>query len=156
MAKQAKKRSPWIKGTLIGILILLFISAGVYWYLANEKFSDTGKKKSAYTINAPELIKEFQKNDNAANKRYADKIITVNGTVSEIETADTTVNIKFIDTATGSYIIFAFQEQHLAEAKSVKVGDNISVKGSCSGGIYSEILGTEAITFKRCTVNKNK
>ncbi len=97
----------------------------------------------------------FQQNDSAANKKYTDKIITVSGTVSEIEAADTTLNIKFVDTATGSYAIFAFQQQHLAEAKTVKVGDSVSIKGSCSGSIYSEILQATAVTFKRSTLNKH-
>ena len=53
-----------------------------------------------------------------------------------------------------SYIIFAFQEQHLADAKSIKEGDNVIIKGSCSGGAYSSILETEFITFKRCAISK--
>jgi hypothetical protein len=68
--------------------------------------------------------------------------------------ADTTANIKFIDTTTGSFAIFAFQQQHLDEAKSVKAGDSVSIKGSCSGGTYSEILGVEKIDFKRSALNK--
>ena len=56
--------------------------------------------------------------------------------------------------STGSYVIFAFQSQHLAEAKSIKQGDDVSIKGSCSGGAYSEILEAEFITFKRCALNK--
>jgi len=74
--------------------------------------------------------------------------------VSAIEAADTTLNIKFIDPVSTSYAIFAFQQQHQMEAKTIKVGDSISIKGSCSGGIYSEILDATAITFKRATLNK--
>jgi len=151
---QLKKRNSFFKKILIAILILVFVSVGIYWYIAIEKFSDTNKLKSAYKVTASEFIKEFLQNDKAANKKYADKIITVAGLVSEIEPADTTVNIKFIDTASGSYAIFAFQQQHLAEAKTIKKGDSVSIKGSCSGGIHSEILGTEVITFKRCALNK--
>lgn len=154
MTKQKKKRNPWLKRILIGGFVLLLISTGIYWCVATEKFTDTSKRKAAYTVNAIDFIKEFQQNDIVVNKKYTDKIITVNGTVSEVEAAATTVNIKFIDTSTGSYAIFAFQEQHLAEAKTVKAGDSISIKGSCSGGAYSKILGTEFITFKRCALNK--
>ena len=101
-----------------------------------------------------ELINEFQQSDSLANKKYVEKIITVNGRVTEMEAVDTTMNIKMIDTLTNAYIIFAFQQQHLKETKQLKVGDSISIKGSCSGGVYSSILETEYITFKRCTVNK--
>ena len=91
----------------------------------------------------------------AANKKYSEKIIIVNGTVSEIEMADTTANIKMIDTtANDAYVIFAFQQQHLAEAKAMRKGDKVSIKGSCSNGLFSDILETEYITFKRCAVNK--
>lgn len=149
-----KKKLPWLKKILIAFLVLVGIGAGFYWYIATEKFADTKDRQAAYTVNAIDFIREFEKNDSLANKKYTDKIITVKGMVSEIEAADTTVNIKFIDTASGSYAIFAFQEQYVSEAKTLKVGDSASIKGSCSGGVLSEILGIEFITFKRCTLNK--
>ena len=154
MSKLIKKTNPWRKRLLIGGLALVILCAGVYWYYATDKYGDTKNIKADYTVEANAFIKEFVENDSAANKKYTDKIVTLTGTVSEIEAADTTLNIKFIDTTTGSYAIFAFQQQHLAEAKSVKPGDRISVKGSCSGGIYSEILEATSISFKRSTLNK--
>jgi len=154
MAEVTKKKTGSLKKILIAVLALIIIGAGIYWYVASEKFVDTSKRKSVYTVKALDFIKEFLQNDSLANKKYADKIITVTGIVSGIESADTTINIKFIDTATGSYAIFAFQEQHLNEAKTLKAGDDVSIKGSCSGSIYSDILGTEVITFKRCALTK--
>ncbi len=154
MANQIKKRNPWRKRLLIGGLLVVLGIAVTYWIVATDTFSDTKNRKAAYTVEALDFIHEFEKDEKAANAKYADQIITVSGIVSEIEPADTTMNIKFSDTATGSYIIFAFQQQHLAEAKTVSVGDKVSIKGSCSGGILSEILGNIAISFKRSTLNK--
>ncbi len=146
MKKRFKK---WLIVT--GILVLA--GGAVLWYLFTEKFEDTNKVKADYTVHAIDLIKEFQQDEAAANKKYTEKIIIVNGTVSEIKNADTTANIIMADIKTGAYIIFAFQQQHVAEARKLKLGDNISIKGSCSGGNYSTILETEKIDFKRCTVN---
>jgi uncharacterized membrane protein len=152
-----KKNSPWRKRILWSVLALVVIGAGIYWYVATEKFADTNDRKAAYTVNAMDFIREFHANDSAANAKYRDQIITVNGTVSAVEPADSaTMNIKFVDTTTGSYVIFAFQEQHVAEAKTVKEGDIVSIKGSCSGGTFSEILGVEKIDFKRSALNKTK
>ena len=145
---------PLYKRILLIALVLFLVGAGVAWYIFTETFTDTAERKPEYTVEAMDFIKEFEKNDSVANKKYTEKIIAVNGTVSEIEAADTTANIKFVDTLSGSYIIFAFQQQHLAEAKLLKVGDKVSIKGSCSGGTYSEILGTEFISFKRAAINK--
>ncbi|MEP7374418.1 MAG: hypothetical protein ABI675_13575 [Chitinophagaceae bacterium] len=149
-----KQKGPWLKKLMIAVFVLVALAAGIYWYVATEKFSDTRDRKAAFTVNAVDFIREFEKNQNEANKKYKDQIITVNGRVSEIEAADTTMNIKIIDTASKSFIIFAFQEQHLSEPKTVKVGDIVSIKGSFSAGIFSEIMEVVKIDFKRSALNK--
>lgn len=143
------------KKWLIALFVLLLASGAVIWWLFTLKYDDTKDIKADFTVNAIDFIKEFRQDMTAANKKYSEKIIVVNGTVSVIEPADTTVNIKMIDTANNSaYIIFAFQQQHLNEAKQLKEGEQVSIKGSCSNGAFSNILETEYITFKRCAVNK--
>jgi hypothetical protein len=151
-----QKKNPCLKRILLGLLAIVLTSAAVYWYVATEKFADTKDRKESFTVNAQNFIQEFTQNDSLSNKKYSDQIVVVNGTVSAIETADSTLNIKMIDTTSGSYIIFAFQEQYQAEAKTVNKGDIVSIKGSCSGSIYSDILNSVSITFKRCTLNKQK
>ena len=147
-----KKWNPWIKRILIAGLILLIAGGVVIWYIFTEKFTDTSKAEAAFTVSAMPFLNEFQQNDSVANKKYAEQIITVRGRVTATEAADTTINIKMVDTATAAYIIFAFQQQHLAEAKKIKVGDSVAIKGSCSGGTHSDILETEFVTFKRCAI----
>ena len=139
---------------MIAGFVLLLAGGGFIWYIFTEKFTDTAEVKADYTVRAIDFIKEFQQDLGLANKKYSEKIVVVNGTVSAIEAADTTANIKMIDSSSGAYVIFAFQQQHLAEAKQMKQGDEVSIKGSCSNGAFSTILETEYITFKRCAVNK--
>lgn len=153
MATPVSNKKSKLKKLLIAAGILLAAGIGTAWYIFNDTFADTATQKATYSFNALDFIKEFQPNDSAANKKYAEQIISINGRISETEKADTTVNIKMAD-ANGSYIIFAFQQQDAIAAKALKQGDSVSIKGSCSGGIYSDILGTEFITFKRCTINQ--
>ncbi len=156
MADTKTKKRRWKKPLFIGGFIAVIAVAVIYWIVATEKFSDTSSRKAAYTVNALDLIHEFRQNDTVANKKYSDKIITVNGTVSDLEAPDsTTVNVKMTDTTTGDFIIFAFQEQHLDEGKTLKIGDHVSIKGSCSGGSLDGILQTIKIDFKRSALNKN-
>jgi signal peptidase I len=143
-----------IKKILLIGFILLVIGAIVTYFIFTDSYADTKTKAAAFTVNANSFIKEFEQNDSLANKKYAEQLIVVKGIVSEIEPADTSVNIKMIDTVTNAYINFAFQDASINEAKSLKVGDSVFIKGSCSGGAYSDILETEYITFKRCTLNK--
>ena len=145
---------PTKRNIFMAILIILAGVAFGSWYMFTKKFDDTSKQGDGYTVNAIDFIKEFQKNDSLANLKYIEKFISVTGIVTEVESADSIVNIKLGDTATGSYIIFAFQQQNMHDAKSIREGDKVSIKGSCSGGVYSEILATEFITFKRIVLNK--
>ena len=141
------------KKWLVSFTVLLLAAVVVIWYLYTLKYDDTATVKTDYTVNAGDFIKEFQKDMATANKKYSEKIIVVNGIVSAIEMADTTANIKMSDSTNGAYIIFAFQQQHVNEAKAMKEGEQVSIKGSCSNGAFSSILETEYITFKRCAVN---
>jgi len=145
-----KKYKKW----LLALLVLILAGGGLAWYLFTLKYDDTASVKADYTVNAMDFIKEFKKDMAAANKKYSEKVIVVNGTVSAVEMADTTANIKMVDTTNGAYIIFAFQQQHLPEAKAMKEGQAVSIKGSCSNGAFSSILEAEYITFKRCAANK--
>lgn len=153
MNKGKRKHKGLLKIILLSGSILLLAGIGIYWYVATEKFSDTKDRKAAFSVNAADFIKEFEKDITAANNKFAEKIVSVSGIVSETESADTTVNIKITDTRTGSYIIFAFQDQHIEEAKTLKPGDSVTIKGSCSGAVYSDILGYYSIAFKRSTLN---
>jgi hypothetical protein len=148
-----KKKYSLLKKAGLFLIILLLVGAGWVWFVFTEKFSDTSEISPAFTVTAIDLIHEFEKNDSLANKKYAEKVMVVNGEVSEVEGVDSTVNIKMADSTSGSYVIFAFQQQHLEQAKKIKLGEKVSIKGSCSGGAYSKILETEFITFKRCAIN---
>ena len=143
----------WIKKTLAIAGTLLLVGIGVIWYLFSKKYEDTATVKAEYSLPASQLLQEFKTNLAEANKRYTEKIVTVTGRVTEIESADTTVNIKMIDTTSGDYVIFAFQSQDMKAVKQIKEGDSVSLKGSCSGGEYSNILDAHFINFKRCTIN---
>ena len=147
-----KKYSLLKKGGLFFLIILLLAVAWI-WYVFNEKYADTTQITPAFSVTALDLIHEFEKNDSLANKKYAEKIMVVSGEVSEVEGVDSTVNIKMADSTSGSYVIFAFQKQDIGLVKKIKLGEKVSIKGSCSGGAFSKILETEFITFKRCAIN---
>ena len=146
--KRANKKG-WIKKAIIAFLLVVLLAGGAFWYIMNETFDDTAATKSAYTVSAQDLINAYQTNDSLANATYREQIITVQGRVTEVEAADTTVNIKFTDPVTGSYLIFDFQSQHVEDAKVLRAGDSVAIKGSCSGNIYSMLRKAHMISFKR-------
>ncbi|HUR66520.1 MAG TPA: hypothetical protein VMZ03_09220 [Chitinophagaceae bacterium] len=147
------KKMAWL---LVGPLFAFLGFMLVENYVWNETHEDTNTVKADYTVNASDLIRDFAANDTAANNKYREKILVVNGVVSQAEhMTDSTTNIQFAD-STGSYIIFSFDKEQYEKVKNIQAGDVVSAKGSCSGSIFSEILGTTSISFKRSTLNKNK
>lgn len=122
-------------------------------YIMAETHSATQNVKAEYTVNSADLIKEFLVNDTAANKKYIDKTLIVNGNTTAVEIlADSTSTIKFAD-STGSYAIFSFEKSEMPRVKNIKTGDMVSLKGVCSGSIFSDILETTSISFKRAILN---
>lgn len=144
-------KTAWI---LIGPVIAFGSYSIIKHKVETATFSSTTKEKAAYTVNAQELIQEFISSDSTANKKYSEKVLIVNGRVSELEAADSTINVKFTDTLSGSYAIFDFQAADVAAAKKLAVGDSVSIKASCSGGIFSRLRQATVINFKRAAINK--
>lgn len=145
------KKAVWILAGPVFVFISFLVMEK---YIMNETFSDTAGIKADYSVSASDLIQEFTANDSAANKKYIEKIVNVHGTTSEVEIkSDSTINIKFAD-STGSYISFSLEKDQYENAKNIKSGDVVSLKGSCSGSFYSDILSTTQISFKRSTLNK--
>jgi len=141
---------------LVSIVGFTIVSKQVEKKILNETFETTDTIKADYTLSSGELIKEFMTNDTAANKKYLEKVLAVRGPVKSVDIAtDSSSTIEFAD-STGSYAIFSVEKNQLNKMKMIKPGDPVSVKGVCSGSMFSEILGTTSISFKRSTLTINK
>ncbi len=125
-------------------------------HLETQTFDSTANLKPDYTLQSDVLISEFLTGDSAANKKYMDKIILVDGKASSVNILpDSTAVIQFAD-STGSYAVFSLEKTEYETVKNIKPGDAVAVKGVCSGSIFSEILQTTSVNFKRSTlINKN-
>lgn len=118
----------------------------------SEKTAATNTLKADHTVDALQLINEFVNADSATNVKYRNKVLVVSGLISEINATDSTATLSMAD-STGSYAIFDFEKDQAAKVKILKTGDKVSVKGLCSGSIYSDILGTQTISFKQSIIN---
>ena len=150
LSRPLLKKTIWIVAGPVFVFISFLLMEK---YLMNKTYDNTATIKAEYEVTASGLIREFTLNDSAANKKYREKIIIVNGNPSEVDIqSDSTVNIKFTD-STGSYIIFSLDKNQYEKASTIQTNETVSLKGSCSGSVYSDILGTSSISFKRATIN---
>ena len=120
----------------------------------NETFADTDTVKADYTLTAAELIRAYAANDTAANAKYREKILSVEGRVAQVEIrSDSTANIKITDSSK-VFLNFSLDKKEFPRSSQLKPGDPVSFKGSCSGSSYSMILDSTSVEFKRTTLNK--
>lgn len=140
------------KKIFIGLLVVFIIAVPIVWYIFTLKFDNTADVKPDFKVNATSMLMEFMQNDKAANVKYLEKVVEVTGSITAIEKADSIFNVKMEDESTGSYLIFAFQPDQKDLLNKLKPMQEVVVRASCSGGIYSEILEAHSISFKRSII----
>jgi hypothetical protein len=138
------------------VFALLILGGGIVWFIFSDKFDDTSGIDADYSIAADDLLAELRNGTTVVNKKYTEKILDVAGIVSEIESLDTLVNLKFTDSSTGNYLIFTFQDKSVPEANKLAEGVSVVVRGSCSGATHSDILDLNYISFKRSAIIKKQ
>lgn len=143
------KRKKIIRYVLLSLLVII---AAIAVYIYKEYYrthKDTAGLKADYSLAATDLIKEFETNEQASNKKYWDKVIRVEGTVKEIVKDDRGFySLALGDTSSLSAVRCSMDSAHSKEAAAVQHGTVIAVKGICSGFKADEMLGSDVILVR--------
>jgi hypothetical protein len=148
------KRKKIINYTFLSLLVI--IAAAFYIYKEyNRTHKDTAMAKADFTIPAPALVQEFEKNEGPSNAKYLDKVIKVEGMVKEMLRDDKGyLSIVLGDTVSMSSVRCSIDSLHTDETAIVKEGDIIAVKGVCTGFNTDEMLGSDVILVRSVVDNK--
>ena len=132
------------KFILITFLLAIIISISSVWYYAIYLQSPAKTDRTTEAgigISADSLMNEFYTNEEAANKKYNNKLLEVTGIIAKSE--NNTNTILFLKTNFQEGIVSA----NLKEKKSFSIGSLVTVKGIFTGFILGEIQLTEAIVL---------
>ena len=132
------------------VLILLAVLYGIKEY--NRKPTDLSKVNPDATISAVALITSFKENEATANKTFLGKTVLVNGIISEIDNEnDTLVNVYLGDSILLEKVSCSMDMTKSEEYKKLKQGQQISIKGFCTGYLQD-------VELNRCVIfpQKNK
>lgn len=130
-------------GLLLVIISLLLIS--IYFY--NKPHIDVQKSEADYVLTAQNLIKEYQENEAVTNEKYSENIILVKGKVFEVSTLKGNSVITLKDDDSESSIICHLLPGENGKAMKLKEGQEISIKGICTGYLLDVIM-------VRCTLEE--
>ncbi len=120
------------------IILFLFIVSGaiVGIYLFNKPVESIERMQSDYTINASELLVEFEDDESKANSKYLDKVIEVNGKVDKVENNEDKTTIYLNAGNPMSNIIFQLE----TPSSAIQTGEVLTFKGICTGYLMDVVL----------------
>lgn len=122
------------------LLTILVIIIGTGAFLAYREYNRQPvniKNAKAAIIPSSVLVKEFVKDETAANKKYADKIIQVSGQVKEVTQNQEGITVVVLSAEDPEYSLRCTFDNKI---NNVKTGETISLKGLCKGLLMDELI----------------
>ncbi|MGN6164886.1 MAG: OB-fold protein [Flavisolibacter sp.] len=145
-----------MKKIILLVLVVVIAAAGFYAYNEyNRTNKDLKDSKAEITTDASSLIAAFEKDSSSANKKYTDKLIAVSGSVKSIDKDGNPVVIALGQSGEMSSVQCSMDSTHAADYKAIKEGDQVTVKGKCTGGQTQDLFGTDVI-LNRCVLEDKK
>jgi tRNA_anti-like len=128
------------KKYIILISILVLLGAAMYaLYLYNKPHQSIANDEPAYSLSAEELYKQFDSNEEEANKTYLGKIIQVSGRVNQLARDEGKTSI-YMETNGMNAVSCQMEAGSEKMAEAIKEGDNTTLKGICTGMLMDVVL----------------
>ena len=152
------------KGILYGGILGVIIAASVVYYLFNMPKRDVQSAATDFTLSSSEIVQQYLTDANEANKKYLQedgdsKILAVTGEISSINTDQNNQKVILLKSATDKAgVSCTFMASTNANAKDLKVGETITVKGVIrSGAGFDEDLELyEDVIMEKCDLISKK
>jgi predicted negative regulator of RcsB-dependent stress response len=145
------------KTTKYSFIIILVILAGAILFAYreyNRKHDDVADMTSAFTLNSDEIVAAFSADEKAANSKYLDKVLSIHGVVKNIEKDELGANTVSLGNSNSAMSVrCSLDSTHNDDAKKITRGQQITVKGVCTGFNADELLGSDVI-LNRCSIIK--
>ena len=129
------------------VLIAMFLAgiaaAAVYFLVYSKPHPDYEKAKPEFVISAEALYFSFVRDEVAANSKFTGKVIAIDGQVAAVEQVDELVIVSFVFEEGffgGEGVRCTMLEGHHASALDLAPGENVSIKGLCTGFTGSDVI----------------
>lgn len=117
------------------ILLAVGIAGGGYgYYLYQKPKADMTEVKTDEFMKASDLVAEFEADESAAEMKYLDKTLEIQGVIKEI-------NESGLVLEGGNDLVGVLCEfENMEDAKSLAVQKNVKIKGICTGKLLDVVL----------------
>lgn len=132
-----------MRKVILFILMLGIIGAGVGYYMYNKPVASLEKKKPDVEVSASKLIEDYEADETAANTTYLGKVVQVSGKIADITAEEGKKKVQLETSNPISMIICELEDGTSAE--QLKTGDEVIIKGLCTGYLSDVILVQSSI-----------
>ncbi|HLP14037.1 MAG TPA: hypothetical protein VK177_19045 [Flavobacteriales bacterium] len=116
-----------------GIVVVLGVGAYAY-YEYTRKPATASELSTDFKVTAEELRTAYD-NEDAANKKYLDKIIEVSGTVDAVSENNKAWDVSLTTSDPMTLITVQLMPEEGEKAAKLKEGDKVTLKGICNGKV---------------------
>ncbi len=128
------------KNIILGILLIGCIAAFVGYKIYNKPHVDVLETTPDVVITANNLLQDFSKDETKANAKYLDKIIEVKGQVASSKVKEGKAIIALKTNDDFGTILCHLSKKSTEKMKALKQGENIKIKGICTGYLMDVVL----------------
>jgi len=121
------------KRVLLVVLGLGLIGAAVGYFLWNKPHENMNTSKAEAKIDATELFKAYNSDENTANSKYLGKTIQVSGKVKEVSKADGSPVKISLETGDEFTVICELDALSQHARTDFPAGEMVTFKGKCDG-----------------------
>ncbi len=118
---------------IVYIVLAVVAMAAVYGiYQYNKPHRDIKGEAASLQVEAAKLFDDFVTDEPAANQKYLDNVIEVSGTVASTDTDENGNPMIVLKTNDDFFGVNCYFDRSV-DVSAVKEGDQITVKGQCTG-----------------------
>jgi hypothetical protein len=143
-------KKPLIISGIVAIAIISVILA-VYFFIYNKPHPDYAEARAEANVTAQELYNSFRSDPVSAGTAFTGKIIAVSGIINNVEESDSMTIAVFVFNK-GDFgdegVRCTFLNAKTPEKPKIKPGDNLKIKGLCTGFNDTDVI------LEQCTLTE--
>ena len=126
------------------VLIILIVGAlmavlfGVYEY--NRPHKSLTNQTPDFSMSSMELLSDYQTDESDSDKKYLNKIIQVNGLLREVQVDHMNEISLVLEAGEEMSAVICEMEKGVYKESDFTEGDQVSIKGICTGMLMDVVL----------------
>lgn len=137
---QTRSSFTMMKKIILSTVLALLTGLGFAYYLYNKPHQGISDETPAFSLKAETLVSEYDRDEKKANAKYLGKIVEVQGVIAEKskdKTGNYNVTLQGPDLAG---IGCEFEQKAQNKLTSLKEGQEVKIKGICTGVLMDVVL----------------